>query len=120
MRYHLFASLFAVLVFAKLIMAAEPTDVVPAALHAVLKKNVGHARDLLDQKDFKSVAQSAGNMHLLAELLKARSDDAAWQASTDNVVAATNGLQSAARDEDAAKCRAALAAIEKEPLRAPG
>jgi cytochrome c556 len=120
MRYSLFASLLAVLVFAKLIMAAEPTDVVPAALHAVLKKNVGYARNLLDQKDFKSVAQSAGNMHLVAELLKARSDDVAWQATTANVVAATNRLQSAARDEDAAKCQAALEAIEKATVATAG
>ncbi len=114
MRHCFFATLlFAVSTVAISTVAAEPTDAIPVALQAALTKNISHARDLLDQKDFKSVVQSAGNMHLLAELLKARSDDAAWQTATTNVVAATNNVQSASRDEDAAKCKSALESLEK-------
>src|SRR5688572_31903490 len=80
---------------------------VPAALHAALAKNVAHARDWLDQKDYKSLAQSAGGLLLLAELTKAKSDDPAWQAALANVVAKTTDLQAAARGEEAARCKAA-------------
>ncbi len=120
MRYSLFAPLVAALLLAAQHASAEVPEGVAGALQAALQKNVGHARDLLDQKDFKSVSQSAGNMHLLAELLKGRGDDGAWQAATANVVTATTNLQSAARDDDIAKCNAALAAIEKATAAAGG
>jgi len=93
--------------------ASEPSDAEASALHAALLKNIAHAREWLEQKDFKSVAQSAGALHLLAELLKARSDDSAWQAATTNLVAATSGVQAAAKDEDTAKCKSALDSLEK-------
>src|SRR5262245_64910005 len=82
------------------------------ALSAALAKNVSHARDWLDQKDYKSLAQSAGGLQLLTELAKAKSDDAAWQAALGNVSAKVADLQSAARGEDAAKCKAGLDALE--------
>jgi len=94
--------------------AAEP-DVgqKTAALHAALAKNIGHAREWLEQGDYKSVAQSAAGLQLLTDLLKARGDDAAWQAAVGSIVSAAGEAQNAARGEDPAKCKAALAVLEK-------
>jgi len=93
--------------------AAEAGDPVVVALHASLAKNVEHSREWLDAKDFKSVAQSAGGLQTLAGLLKARSDDSAWQGATDKVIAVAKQVQSAAGSGEAAKCGAALDALEK-------
>jgi hypothetical protein len=113
MRYGIFSLLCVGLLFSAAAISAEPADAILTALNAALQKNIAHSREWLDQRDFKSVAQSAGALHLLAELLKVRSDDSAWQAATGNVVAAASSVQSAARDEDAAKCKSALDALEK-------
>lgn len=114
MRYGIPLRLLGVLLLCPAALgAAEPSEAVTAALHAVLAKNVIHARDWLDQKDYKSLAQSAGGLQLLAELLKARSDDAAWQAASGNVVAAATAVQAAAREEDAGKCKLTLENLEK-------
>jgi hypothetical protein len=94
--------------------AAEPDpNLAGAALHAVLAKNLVHAREWLEQSDYKSLAQSVGGMQLLAELIKARSDDAAWQAALGNVISAAGDVQTAARGEDAAKCKVALESLKK-------
>lgn len=93
--------------------AAEPSETVTVSLHAALAKNIGHARNWLDQADFKSLNQSAGGLQLLAALLKARSDDAAWQAALAKVEAAVAEVQAAAKGEDAAQCRVALDSLEK-------
>src|SRR5262245_26182406 len=113
MRYGIFSLLCVALLFRAEVISAEPAEAIPAALNAALQKNIAHSREWLDQKDFKSVAQSAGALHLLAELLKARSDDPAWQAATTNLIARANSIQTAARDEDAAKCKSALDSLEK-------
>ncbi len=103
------------------VFAAEPSHAVTTALHAALAKNVEHARDWLDQKDFKSLAQSAGGLQLLAELTRAKSDDAAWQAALGKVVEKAGELQAAARDgEDLAKCRSALDALDSAVKGAAG
>jgi hypothetical protein len=83
------------------------------ALRSTLGKNAAHARDWLDQKDFKSLAQSSGGLLLLTQLLKAKSDDPAWQAAMTNIGAAVADLQAGSRVEDSAKCTAALAALDK-------
>jgi len=94
--------------------AAEPAAKVTAtALQAVLVKNVGHAREWLQQSDFKSLAQSAGGLQLLAELTKSQSDDAAWQAALGNVISTVGEIQAAARSEDLAASKVALAGLEK-------
>jgi hypothetical protein len=113
MRYGIFPALLVALLLQAAAIAAEPADAVSSALEAALQRNVAHAREWLDQKDFKSVAQSAGGLQLLADLLKARSDDAAWQAAIANVTAAVSSVQSAAREEDTAKCKSALESLEK-------
>jgi len=97
----------------RLAPAAEKDETVVESLLAVLGKNIGHARGWLDQADFKSLNQSAGGLQLLAALLKARSDDAAWQSACDKIEASVSEVQSAAKGEDKAKCQAALANLEK-------
>src|SRR5262245_3562935 len=89
------------LVFSSQLSADEAA--VATALRGALTKNAAHAREWLEQKDFKSLAQSAGSLQLLVDLLKSRSDDAAWQAATAQISAAVAGVQSAAGSEDAAK-----------------
>jgi hypothetical protein len=98
---------------AQVAIAAEPDDQVALALHAALAKSISHARNLLDQADFKSLAQSAGSLQLLAELLKARSDDAFWEGDVGKVVAAASDVQAAANGADPARCHAALDRLEK-------
>jgi len=101
--------------------AAEPEASVTAALHAALAKNVEHARDWLDQKDFKSLAQSAGGLQLLAEVTRAKSDDAAWQAALGKVVEKAGELQTVARgEEDLAQCRSALDSLDSAVKGAAG
>ena len=63
------------------VVAADANEAATDAIQAALARNIDHAKEWLEQKDFKSVAQSAGGMQLLTDLLKARSDDAAWQAA---------------------------------------
>ncbi|HZN34023.1 MAG TPA: hypothetical protein VFB80_09400 [Pirellulaceae bacterium] len=92
---------------------ASAADDLAAALGSTLAKNAGHARQWHAEKDFKSVAQTAGGLSLLAQLMQARSDDAAWQSATKNVAAAIGELQAAARGEDATKCAAALDLLDK-------
>src|SRR5262245_61044836 len=113
MRYGIFSLLCVALLFQAAAFSAEPAEAIPAALNVALQKNIAHSREWLDQKDFKSVVQSAGALHLLAELLKARSDDSAWQAATTNLIAAANSIQTAARDEDISKCKSALDSLDK-------
>ena len=93
--------------------AEEHPAPVAAALHAALVKNIGHAREWLDQKDYKSLAQSAAGLQLLAEMLQCRSSAADWQQATQRLVAAASDVLTAARQEEAITCRAALDALEK-------
>jgi hypothetical protein len=86
-------------------------DPVTVALHTTLAKNIGHANEWLDASDYKSLAQSAGGLKMLAALLRARSDDAAWQEAAGKVLVAAGGLQESAGSEDAAKCRMALSGL---------
>jgi len=88
--------------------AAEPGDPVVSALHLSVGRRIGDARKWLEERDFKSLTQTAGGLRVLAGLLQARSDDKSWQAATDQVLAAIGGLSEAARGEDAARCTAAL------------
>jgi hypothetical protein len=97
-----------VLGFATAGLAADEGCAVVNSLQAALTKNVGHARDWLDQADYKSLNQSAGGLQLLAALLKAKSDDAAWQTALGKVEVAVSEMQAAAKSENASKCRAAL------------
>ena len=50
----------------------------------------------------------------MAELLQAKSDLAAWQTVSGQLVATIGQLQAVARGEDKAKCQAALAALDKQ------
>jgi hypothetical protein len=83
------------------------------ALKAALHRNTEHAARWLDERDYKSLAQSAGGLQLLAALLRAKSDDPAWQAAFSETIEKITALQSAARSEDDTQCKAALAALQK-------
>ena len=84
-----------------------------ASLKAVLAGQVQHAAQWLDERDYKSLAQSAGGLLLLGELLKAKSDDPAWQTALTEVTTKIAALQAAARTEDDTQCKSALAALQK-------
>jgi hypothetical protein len=85
-----------------------------AALKAALAKNVDHAREWLDQKDAKSVAQSAGTIQFLAEVTRSQSDDASWQAALQAVAAKAGELQKVAGgDADWTNCKTAVEALDK-------
>src|SRR5437764_3706416 len=103
--------LLAMLPASAALLAEDSSDTVTDALQAALARNIDHAKEWFDQKDYKSVAQSAGSLQFLAELLKARGDGPAWQASLDHVISSAGGIQTAARDEEAAKCKAALESL---------
>lgn len=92
--------------------AADTIDPVVPAVYVSLGRNLLHAREWLDQKDYKSLTQTAGNLQLLAELQKSRSDDKLWQEALGKVLIAAGAVQSAAKQEDDAKCKAALDATE--------
>jgi len=113
MKNRIHALFVAFLLYTTVSLAVEQTESVPAALHAALAKNIQHSREWLDQADYKSLAQSAGGLQLLAEMLKARSDDAAWQAAVGKIVSAAGDVAAAARSEDAGKCKSALDGLEK-------
>jgi len=91
---------------------ATAADSVPA-LKATLTKRAEHAARWLDERDYKSLAQSTGAIALVAEILKSKGDGAAWQSSLADVLAKTRELQAAARDESEAKSKSALTAVEK-------
>lgn len=70
----------------------------------MLAVNIQHAADWLAERDYKSLAQSAGNLTLLSNLLHAKGDDPAWQNALAEVQARIAALQSAARSPDAGQC----------------
>jgi len=113
MKYRIHRLLVGLVLYSAVSVAAETGGSTSAALHAVLAKNIQHGREWLEQADYKSLAQSAGGLQLLAEMIKARSDDAAWQAATGKLVTAAGDVQAAARGEDAVKCKTALDGLEK-------
>jgi hypothetical protein len=92
---------------------ADLSDPVLEAVRASLAKNIAHARDWLAAKDFKSLAQSAGGLELLAEVWRARGDDEAWQVSSAQLVIAAKDTRAAAMAEDTPRCLAALAELDE-------
>jgi hypothetical protein len=90
--------------------AAESNSVVArtTALHASLDRSVIQCRQWVDAKDFKSLAQTADGMKLLAQVLQAKSADESWRQATGAMVAASEEVQAAARDQNLAAATAAL------------
>jgi hypothetical protein len=91
-----------------------------AAYTWVLQQNATHAREWLAAKDFKSLAQAAGNLKLLADRLRARSSDAGWQAAAGQLAQASSTLQTAAQTSDAAAANSALDELAKAIAALPG
>ena len=82
------------------------------ALKAALTKRAQHAARWLEERDFKSLAQSTGSLVLLGEVLRSQGDESTWQMATGNVLANARDLQAAAQSEDAARCQSVLAGLE--------
>ena len=116
MRYLAFGILLAFQALWSSSVAAETNDDVVAALRSSLALQLLHAREWLEQKDYKSLAQSAGNVRTLAELQKSRSDDTMWQNAADNIVTATGLVQTASKTENAVVCQKALESLEKSTV----
>jgi hypothetical protein len=90
-------------------LSAE-TAVAPA-LCASIDRNIAHAQGWLEADDFKSLAQAAGGLELLAAVLKSQSDDGQWQAAADRVQKAAQTVMSTAQSQDAAAARDALTTL---------
>lgn len=82
------------------------------ALQAALTKSAGHASRWLDERDYKSLAQSVGGLVLLTEVLQAKGDDPSWQAALQSLLTTAKELQTAARSESLSQCQSALTAVE--------
>ncbi len=93
--------------------ATEAGDPVVVALRLVVARRVDVVRKWLDERDFKSLTQSAGGLRTLTALLQARSDDESWQAATQEVLDAAGDLSAAGRAVDAAGAAAALGKLER-------
>ena len=73
-------------------LAADQAESVPAALHAALAKNIQHAREWLS----RPIINRWPNLPAVCSFLRdaqARSDDAAWQASTGKIANAAADVQ---------------------------
>lgn len=79
-----------------------------AALSASLERSVAQCREWLDAKDFKSLAQTADGMKLLAQVLHAKSADEAWQKAAGITVDASEEIQAAARGQNLAAATVAI------------
>lgn len=84
-----------------------------AAYRAVLERNLVHAREWLEQRDPKSLAQSAATLQFLAELYANLGDDPAWRAATRELVGGVQELVRSAGTGDLPRCSAALERVEK-------
>jgi hypothetical protein len=82
---------------------------VSTALIASIDRHIGHARGWLAAGDFKSLAQNAGGLELLAAVLSTQSNEAVWQEGSASLIAAARAVRSAAEAEDPAAAESALA-----------
>lgn len=88
--------------------AASPATE-PHPLQSALGVNFDYCDEWLAGADFKSLQQTAEGLLLLTDLLSARQGDTAWQARAGELKTAINHLIKAAKAEDAAACKAAVA-----------
>lgn len=71
------------------------------ALHAAVKTNLDYCRQWLDEKDFKTLRQSAEGISLLADALAAQGDDDEWKMLVAALRSAARELASAADNKSA-------------------
>jgi hypothetical protein len=83
-----------------------------AAYRTALVKSAAHAGKLLEQEDYKSLAQAAGSAKLLARLFQGLSGDKLWQDACGRILRAADELQAAARGNGEAASKAALEDLE--------
>jgi hypothetical protein len=79
-----------------------------AALCSAFDRQIAHARGWLAADDFKSLAQSAGGLELLASIQSSQSDDATWRDGSASLIAAAKAVRLAADAEDATAADGAL------------
>jgi hypothetical protein len=87
--------------------SAADAAVVPA-LCASIDRNIAHAQNWLEAGDFKSLAQSAGGLELLAAVLQSQGDDQTWREATGRVSQAAIAVRTAAQAEDSGATESAL------------
>jgi hypothetical protein len=78
------------------------------ALCSAFDRQIAHARGWLAAGDFKSLAQSAGGLELLASIESTQSDDHAWREGTASLIATAKAVRSAAEAENATAADGAL------------
>ena len=86
---------------------AADAAVVPA-LCASIDHNIAHAQNWLEAGDFKSLAQAAGSLELLAAVVQSQGDDENWREAAGRVSQAAIAVRMAARAEDTAATDTAL------------
>ena len=89
------AGLVTMLVAASPVSAAN-VAVVPA-LCGSIDRNIAHAQNWLEAGDFKSLAQAAGGLELLAAVLQSQGDDETWREAAGRVAYAAMAVRSAAQ-----------------------
>ena len=90
---------------------AEQTRI---ALHAAVEGNLAYCRQWLDEKDYKSLGQTASGIAILADVLRGQGDAKAWQAATGQLRDAAAKLTAEAGRENADACKAAIDGIDRE------
>lgn len=87
------------------------------ALHTAVSGNLDYCDDWLAGKDFKTLAVTAEGIQLLADALGRFGDGPQWKAAGDELREGARLLQQAAKAQDAAKCKAALAVLRERGAR---
>ena len=84
------------------------------ALLAAVETDREYCRQCNSGKDFKSLARGAGGLTVLAELVRAQSDDEAWQTATAKLLAAARATEAAAKKQDESAVKVSLQQIHDE------
>ena len=88
-------------------VSAADAAVVPA-ICASIERNIVHAQSWLEAGDFKSLAQAAGGLELLAAVLQSQGDDEAWREMAGRVSQAGAAVRNAVQAENSTAAGTAL------------
>lgn len=88
-----------------------------SALHAAVKTNLDYCRQWLDEKDFKTLRQSAEGITLLADALAAQGDDEEWKKQVAALRSAARDLAAAAEKKSAEQAERRLTALDDSAAR---
>lgn len=103
--------------------AKKQTPSAVPALAASLKTNLDYCQQWFDGKDFKTLAQTASGVTIVADALARKSDDAT-AAACKSISTSASALEGAARNKNADLCRTELGNLrqkiaELKPVAAP-